>query len=342
MQPNFFDFKYYIRRLGILALAFYFGLSLPTDAAAQKLPPLLKRGDTENSAFNKETIKTLETGYNENVKDSATDKQELARQYRNRLIAVGIEQTDAYFFNYQKNSRRKREWLQFLLDFLEIGAATAISITNGERAKTLIADGLGALQASRTSLNKNFKLLERQILLNQMAADRATVLELILKRLDQNAIDYPWEAARSDVRNYFNAGTLDSALTSLSVKTGKAAENAEAKVRRFKGKILSSATPLDKKAAENADAIKTELEDALDAGTKKVEVLKNLKEIVVKLEADPEISKLLKDKELSSASNDSQFIYDTLTEIIAEQTEDNNRNLVRRINQAFIDTGKLN
>ena len=192
MKPESIIFYRLFRYTGIFALLLIIVISQSIIVKAQKLPPLLKTDqNTPSSAFNREAIAALEKGYDENVGKNDATSLELAKQYRNRLIAVGREQTDTFFLNYQQTERKHREWLQFTLNFLEIGAAAAISVTNGTRAKTVISVGLAALQATRTSLNKNFQLLERQILFNKMVENRATVLTSIFNQLDSNVIDYP-------------------------------------------------------------------------------------------------------------------------------------------------------
>jgi uncharacterized protein YjgD (DUF1641 family) len=320
-------------------LIFLIGFAQSNNTYAQKLPPLLKTGEKDLSAFNIEDLKTLITDYKSKSVGS-DDEKEAARIIRNRLIATGTDQIDAYFNNFQKHDRRKREWLQFFLDFMEIAASTAISITNGERAKSLISEGLGALQGSRTSLNKNFKLLERQILINKMVADRANVLTLILNKLNEDVSQYPWEAARSDLRNYFDAGTLDNALSSLNTSTGKEALAAEENVRFIKGKPLSSAaTSKDKDIAKTSRAIKDSIKKDLADENKKADALKKLQKILKILEEDTDVRKLLTDKEITSSTENGMKIYEKLSEIIDDQNSRGNRNIVGKINQAFIDAG---
>ncbi|HYV24810.1 MAG TPA: hypothetical protein VE969_06190, partial [Pyrinomonadaceae bacterium] len=197
----------------------------------QKLPPILDTGSTAPSAFDVQELQNIMKTYRDNVDKTGETNQAAAKLARNRLIGIGREQIDAMFNGYIKKDRKKRALIQFVLDFLEIGAATAIGISNGERAKSVISEGLGALQATRTSLNKNFQLLERQILINKMAADRATILTGIYAKRDQDAIQYPWEDARADLRTYRDAGTIDGALINLSSQVGQQKEVAEAELR---------------------------------------------------------------------------------------------------------------
>src|SRR5436309_4835381 len=173
MKTKNIDSKWFFHRAAIFVLLLFILISQTTNIKAQKLPSMLDTGSTDPSAFNIESITELKKQYDTKVQGSSDAEREAARQLRNRLVGIGIDQIDALFFDKLKSDRKKIRLVQFILDFLEIGAATAISLTNGERAKSVISEGLGALQSSRTSLNKNFQLLERQILINKMEAGRA-------------------------------------------------------------------------------------------------------------------------------------------------------------------------
>lgn len=181
-------------------------------------------------------------------KDIAAGNASKALIDRNRLIYLAIDQMDLNFYDFQNTTRKKRAFLQTVLDILEIGASTAISITNGTRAKTLIAEGLGAVQAGRTSINKNFALKDTQILFNKMVEKRATVLGTILTKSVQPVDQYPFEAALVDLIAYFRAGTFDGALENLNIDTGSAAAAATKAVTALKIKTtaqLKSAQSLD-------------------------------------------------------------------------------------------------
>ncbi|PYS51739.1 MAG: hypothetical protein DMF68_03295, partial [Acidobacteria bacterium] len=176
--------KWLFRNAGVFALLLFILLSHATSIKAQKLPPLLSEGSADPSAFNIRSIAELKKQYEDNAKGTTEANREAAKQSRNRLVGIAVDQVDALYFDKLKSDRKKIRLVQFILDFLEIGAASAISITNGERAKTVISEGLGALQASRKSLNKNFQLLERNLLINKMEADRANILASIHDKLD--------------------------------------------------------------------------------------------------------------------------------------------------------------
>ncbi len=197
---------------------------------AQKKPVALE-ANTELSPASKDYYAEVAKAYKADISAGNTNQ---ALVDRNRLIYLAIDQMDLNFYDFQKNTRKKRALFQTILDILEIGASTAISVTKGERAKTVIAEGLGAVQAGRTSINKNFALKDTQILFNKMVSKRAQILGNILTRTVQPVDQYPFESALIDLIGYYRAGTFDGALENLNIDTGAEADEATKQVENIK------------------------------------------------------------------------------------------------------------
>ena len=315
-------------------------------AKGQNLPPILQSGSGDPSAFDIASLQALMGEYRANNVAGASDIQkERAKLARNRLIAIGREQVDAMFYGFIKKDRKRRAVIQFILDFLEIGAAAAIGITNGERGKTIIAEGLGALQATRTSLNKNFQLLERQILINKMAADRASIMADILNKRDLEASQYSWEDARADLRAYRNAGTIEGALINLSSDVGAQKEDAEHRLRVVQDKpITGPATQQDLDSARTALAARNELRTQLGNPATQAEALTKLQTIVTRLEAaDPQLADLLaasfrgNDPPVTAATANGTQILEALRDVREQLTILNRRDLVRKVNDITVE-----
>jgi hypothetical protein len=316
----------------LILVVILFGQAISVNG--QKLPPILETGTTDPSAFDVQEVKNILTDYKNNVNGTTEANRQTAKLARNRLIGIGREQIDAMFNGYIKRDRKKRALIQFVLDFLEIGAATAIGITNGERAKTVISEGLGFLQATRTSLNKNFQLLERQVLINKMAADRATILTAVYGKRELEASQYPWEDARADLRTYRDAGTIDGALINLSSEVGQQKEEAEEKLREVQDKpITGAATEADETAAREALKVRNDLRKDLADSNNQAAALKTLQTIVEKLQAeDKQIADLLKAKGISPLTTDGNKILEALRSTREDLIILNRRDLVRKIN----------
>jgi hypothetical protein len=190
---------------------------------------------------------------------------------RNRLIFMAVSQIDLHFRSNERKVRHRNRLFQTVLDILEVGAATAISITNGERAKSVIADGLGFIQGSRESIDKNYRMLDRQILVNKMVEKRAKVLTTIYERVGKSDEEYPFERAFIDLLDYFEAGRIDSALTELAKDSGSTAVNAETALDLAKAKAdanirLASSSATIRLAQENEQIVQAIADSEFAAG----------------------------------------------------------------------------
>jgi hypothetical protein len=248
---------------------------------AQKKPPILS--DRDISAFSKSQIETLQG----EARDVA--HPEKSRLARNKLIAIGVEQVDAAFNDYRKKSRKRHDLLQFIFDFLEIGASSAINIINGtERAREVIAEGLSFFQGSRAAFNRDFKFLERQILFDKMVAKRSQKLKAIYEKVNSDVDVYPWEQARSELREYFYAGTMDEALSSLSVDTGAEASVSLKELEKAKkdANIKGKVTNEQKKADTDVDPLFKALVNSQD--------LAKIKAVYALVQKDPILEPIVK------------------------------------------------
>jgi hypothetical protein len=220
-----------LRSVTILALAALICLGDIIAVTAQDLPPALGQ-NAPLSPTNKQNYQDVANQYIDSFarwrnNPTGPGLADRAKSDRNRLIFLAVNQIDLNFAAYQRKTRKRRALWETLLDILEIGASTAISLTNGERAKTVIAEGLGFAQLSRSSINKNFSLRETQILFNKMVAKRAQTLTSIVRKAGEQGVgDYPFEAAFNDLIAYYKAGTIDGALESLNIDTGAEASEA--------------------------------------------------------------------------------------------------------------------
>jgi hypothetical protein len=243
----------------ILLLCLAFGL----PAKGQKKLPFALADGTPMSSITADQYSQEAEAYK---KDRTQDR-------RNRLIFMAVSQIDLHFRSYERKRRHRNNLFQTVINILEVGAATAISITNGERAKSLIADGLGFIQGSRDSINKNFRLLERQVLVNKMIEKRAKILVQIYERSNMSEAEYPFERAFVDLLDYFEAGTMDSALNSLATDTGASANNASQQLveaKRKAGIVLAPTTEQIKVSRLNSDTAQAFI-DSEAAARKQVE-----------------------------------------------------------------------
>lgn len=281
------------------------------NATAVVCPPTPINTTSANSI---EYIHELEACYKK--KFAASDFMGAAI-IRNQLIYIGIEEIDAVFQNFRSKSRKRSDRLQFIFDFLEISAAATITIINGERAKSVIADILAAFQGSRAAFNKDFRVLQLQVLFNKMVANRSKVATGIYESTSKDAKQYMWETARSELQQYLFAGTIDDALGSLNIDTGAQAQTAQAQAVAAKKAAGIVGAPTAAQVTESTDnfneiarisqkfdtAKQAELLEQAKAApnapaiagfqaTQK-QILDGLKTVFSQIEADPKLAPLL-------------------------------------------------
>jgi hypothetical protein len=163
--------------------------------------------------------------YNRAYESGDLDK---ARRLRNRIVERLMNMVDNNYFEFEDQLARRRDGQNVLFDVTELGAAAAATITNGERAKTIIASALTGLKGGRKSIDQNvFRERTTEAIIAKMREGRADIRTQISQRLDASVETYSLERAYGDVINYFFAGTLQNGLQRLTQDAGQSASEAE-------------------------------------------------------------------------------------------------------------------
>ena len=178
-----------------------------------------------------------------------------ARVPRDRMIELIRTDIDLLYVDVETQLYEKRAEFNTLADFAELGLAGAGAITNGERAKTILATILGVGKGTRLSYDKNwYGEKATASLINTMRAGRDSKWVDILKKMTaNNAGRYPFEEAQADLIGYYQSGSIYSALVDLAAATGKTATdkaNAVIEANTPRYPVLAKAT-LDTVAENN-------------------------------------------------------------------------------------------
>lgn len=172
------------------------------------------------------------------------NQPEQARRLRNRIIDRLKANIDANYHEFESALFTGRAKGNVLADITELGAAAAINITNGVRAKNIISVLLTGFKGGRKSIDDNiFMQRTTAVIISQMQASRSHIETALLKNLrEQDASEYSLDAALGDLINYFYAGTMQKGLQELAQQTGQSAisEKKNAEVQREK---LRAGTP---------------------------------------------------------------------------------------------------
>jgi hypothetical protein len=166
-----------------------------------------------------------ETDYDNAIKSGDLDK---ARRMRNRIVERLRNLIDNNYLDFEGTLAKRRNNENILFDTTELGAAVATTITNGERAKTIIAAALTAFKGGRKSIDQNvFRERTTEAIIAKMREARAEVGSQLSERLDASTQTYSLEHAYGDLINYFYAGTLQNGLQRLTQDAGQDATVAE-------------------------------------------------------------------------------------------------------------------
>ncbi len=171
-----------------------------------------------------------------------TEKSANPRQIRNQVIYRLLRITDYNYFQFENDLYVKRASGSVLADVIDTGANLAATISNGERAKTIINASIIAFRGGRKSASIHyFQEQTADVLITKMQTARNRVLAEMLIQMRDNDIDnYPLDAALGDVIKYFYAGTLPRALQELKQDASVAAQIAKNDVLKIEGIDVNS------------------------------------------------------------------------------------------------------
>ena len=244
-------------------------------------------------AVNGETFIEKELSY----KTCGTNAQNSgkARQLRDEVIYRLIRITDYNYFQFENDLYVKRASGSVLADIIDTGANLAATISNGERAKTIINASIIAFRGGRKSVSIHyFQEQTADALISSMQTSRNRVLaEMITQMRDKDVDAYSLDAALGDVIRYFFAGTLPRALQELKQNANKNAQIAKDKVLELKGINLDADATVEKEVVstpifvqikglvnELIAAKKLQVESTKKQGTEAETVLRNKLEVI--------------------------------------------------------------
>jgi hypothetical protein len=155
-----------------------------------------------------------------------------ATTLRNKMVYGVLAEIDYVYHNYEISLFMNEGSFRVATDTLALGLGVASTITNGERAKTVLSAALTGFTGATLSIDKNFFRQQTvQALISSMQAGRDRTKTIIIKHLnDDSASSYPFQAARSDMAAYFFAGTLPGALQELNQTAAASAKDERTKL----------------------------------------------------------------------------------------------------------------
>lgn len=147
---------------------------------------------------------------------------------RDRILFQLMSMVDDFYYRYEAQLQGGKSLSNILTDSAIIGLSGAASLAGGEELKSILSVAAAGLAGSRLSIDKNlFADKALPIVLAKARAMRKERQREILYRMSQSVDLYPLEAGIKDVIEYFNNGTLVSALQALSGDAQNSEQNAQ-------------------------------------------------------------------------------------------------------------------
>ncbi len=316
MKSNSLVFRKFVYLIFFVALCSFVFSSTVGVALGQKKPGSLNQGTTsddkvlcamennskgDNSKGDNSKADTSISefcGLYNKYKAKKDSSPEAAKIARNEMIDLVEWQIEIYYKSRKDDRKKMVAVLQMIFDVLEIGSAAAAGIINGTlRAKSVIAQALSGFQAGRTAFNKNFDILQTQVLINTMNSNRAEIASSIMRSKRLEVDEYTWYAAKRDLTKLLNAGTFSDALDTLVKKTGDEAADSEKELAELKEKngIVGKVSTKAKQSAADGMTMLSALaeasaaaEEANDAAKQKI-VIDKYKKIYDSIKANEDL-----------------------------------------------------
>lgn len=143
---------------------------------------------------------------------------------RNYFIETRLGIIDAQYLVFKQDLYEEGVSSSFMTDVATLGLNAAGTLTPAASTKSILAAVSGGLIGTRASAEKNF-YFERTMaaLLSQMEALRKTVRLRIMKGMAMSPDAYPLSQAKTDLTEYYSAGTIAGAIVGMT----KAAQEAD-------------------------------------------------------------------------------------------------------------------
>lgn len=182
-------------------------LALPGCATFRGAPELPFNDD---EVFRKEEVQGV-------LRDLADPTKTTDEAARNARVIALIAAIDLRYTAFKQNFMASRQHVGSLSDALTLAMTVAGSLTSSAGVKNNYLQGIALVKGGAENYDKNYLLTQTvHALVAQMDASRKQKLDEIYAKLEQASIaDYPAIAAYSDVLDYYHAGSVLGAITSI-------------------------------------------------------------------------------------------------------------------------------
>lgn len=155
------------------------------------------------------------------------------RALRNSYIANRLVLLDVSFLNYLRSLTADRRTLDSASEGTVLGLSVLGTVVETARAKENLAALVATVTGLKSNVDKNY-FGNRAIdaLAQTMVTRRKEVLARIIESLPASLATYSIVSARSDLNDYYDAGTMDGALRSIHADASKRDETVTKKLEQ--------------------------------------------------------------------------------------------------------------
>lgn len=154
--------------------------------------------------------------------------------YRNNLINARILAIDLNFEKFQQDLVREGVFTDLGTEWAILGLTGASAVVPLAQTKTVLSAIATGIEGAKGSVDKNL-FFKKTItaLVTQMKADRKTLLLTIRQKMQESTDRYPLTEGLIDLEDYYKAGTLPQALTSINVNAGATVKEKNEELKRL-------------------------------------------------------------------------------------------------------------
>jgi hypothetical protein len=270
--------------VGMVACAFVFGLvgcsGKSGDPFAPKRPPFL------DTSIAKDTSNTSTV----NLAKDFADAWELLQKTsspdnRDAALRAGFNMIDANYYDFREQLYTRRAVSDLTFDLVNLSLSFAAAISGGEQAKTVLASLISAVTGTKLALAQDIYNNKATLaIISQMDALRTQKRADMEGRIGKDLAFYPVTMAIKDLADYYEAGTVASALSTITETASTENKNAQEKLlsvrRKFQRDAAGKSLQSYIRKPGTADVADTDHLDKLKKWMKEKKVLVTVPEFI--------------------------------------------------------------
>lgn len=208
-------------------------VTIPIGFAVSGCSTVGNGGMPAQSGDPKAYIVSLETQYTSATAVAGYASVTTATQ-RNTIIDGRLAIMDFYYWEFVRVLRSEKQGMDASNDILLIGLGIAGAATKALRAKTNLAVAAVGMGATKAVIDKTY-FYEKSVsaLIGAMNAQREVARLEILKSRQEDLLTYSMSQADNKLREYYRAGTLESAIESITTDAGVKQQDATDEITKL-------------------------------------------------------------------------------------------------------------